>query len=318
MYMMHVVYDDGYNVESLGPVGSRYKATVEHLKSIFAKHATHATQTPEILQVHAPSEFAVSDSHTAEYLETLKDPETLRAIFELQQVPTEKELFAIKEAQRLQYCGTQTAADLTLQHGFAVNLGGGLHHASRKAGSGFCLFNDITAVTERLLETGKAQRILIIDLDAHQGNGYEEDLWDRCLAGQVCIFDAYQPMIFPFPAGEQVKQSIHYYIPYLNDDRGDCFIEYLLNGINKPFEEFRPDFVIYNAGTDTMCGDPVTKLSQTAEAIKDRDLVVIETCRRAKVPVMMCMSGGYGEDVPQVFAESLYRLSLPFVECTGA
>jgi histone deacetylase 11 len=307
--MLHIVYDDGYNVESLGPVGSRYRVTLEHLKTLIS---------PEILQVHAPAEFAVSASHATEYLESLKDPETFKSIFELAFIPTEDEFSAIEKAQHLQYCGTLTAADLALQHGFAVNLGGGLHHASRKAGSGFCLFNDITAVVDRLLETGKAKRILIIDLDAHQGNGYEEDLWEHCQTGQVCIFDAYQPMIFPFPEGELVKQSIHYYIPYIPEDRGDCFIDTLLKGINKPFEEFYPDFVIYNAGTDTMEGDPVTKLGQTAEAIKDRDLVVIETCRRAKVPVVMCMSGGYGEDVPQVFAESLHILSEPPTECPTA
>lgn len=297
--MLHVVYDDGYNVGSLGPVGSRYKAVIEHLKTLI---------NPDSLQIYAPDEFAVAASHTAEYLETLKDPETLKSIFELGEIPSAEELATIERAQRLQYCGSLTAADLALQHGLAVNLGGGLHHASRRAGSGFCLYNDITAVTDYLLETGKAKQILIIDLDAHQGNGYEEDLWEHCQAGKVCIFDAYQPMIFPFPAGELVKQSIHYYIPYMKDDRGDCFIEYLLKGINKPFEEFRPDFVVYNAGTDTMEGDPVTKLGQTAEAIKDRDLVVVETCRRFGVPVMICMSGGYGEDVPRVVAESLRGL----------
>ena len=295
MNVLHVVYDAKYNVESLGAVGCRYAATLEYLKTALE------------LQIHSPTEYDVTASHDPEYIASLNDPEVLRGIFELEVAPTE-ELLAIKEAQRLQSCGTQTAADLALEYGFAVNLGGGLHHASRHAGSGFCLYNDITAVTERLLETGKAKRILIIDLDAHQGNGYEEDVWDLCQMGKVCIFDAYEPMIFPFPAGEAVKQSIHYYIPYMKDDRGDCFIDYLLKGINMPFEEFQPDFVIYNAGADTMENDPVTRLGQTAEAIKDRDLVVIETCRRFGVPVVMCMSGGYGEDVPKVVAESLHNI----------
>jgi histone deacetylase 11 len=215
----------------------------------------------------------------------------------------------IVAAQKAQYCGTLTAAELALEHGFAVNVGGGLHHASRSAGSGFCLFNDITATVEHLLATGKAKRVLIVDLDAHQGNGYEEDVWSLCEAGSVCIFDAYAPMLFPFPVGEPVKKSIHYYIPYMSDDRGDCFMDYLLKGIDLPFDEFGPDFVIYNAGTDTLEGDPVTGLSQTAEAIQDRDFVVVETCRRRGIPVMMCLSGGYGESVPRVVAGSLVRLA---------
>ncbi len=305
--MIHIVYDDGYNVESLGAVGCRYRSALSELQSRIA---------PDSLQVHAPAFRDPAATHAPEYIASLADPATMRDIFEFGEEDTDvdQKATAILAAQRLQYSGTLTAADLALQHGFAVNLGGGLHHASRSAGSGFCVYNDITAAVDYLLESGKAKRILIVDLDAHQGNGYEDDLWDACQAGQVCIFDAYEPLIFPFPAGEVVKQSIHYYIPYMKDDRGDCFMDYFVKGIALPFEEFQPDFVVYNAGMDTMEGDPVTRLGQTAEAIKDRDLVVVETCRRAGVPVMMCMSGGYGEAVPRVLAESLTRIAqYPFL-----
>lgn len=299
MRTLHVVYDAAYNVESLGDVGMRYAATMAALKERFPA---------ESLRVHAPScAFDVAASHSAEYLERLKNPDTIRGIFESETLD-DAAVTAIDTAQQWQYCGSLTAAELALKEGFAVNLGGGLHHASCDGGSGFCLYNDITAVVERLLEMGAAQRILIVDLDAHQGNGYEADLWEHCKAGKVCIFDAFEPMLFPFPTGESVKPSIHYFIPYLKDDRGDVFIEYLMKGIVLPFEEFQPDFVIYNAGTDTMEGDPVTALGQTGEAIKDRDFIVVESCRRAGIPVMMCMSGGYGEGVPAVVAESLVQI----------
>lgn len=309
--MLHVVYDDGYNVDALGAVGTRYRQMLTEIQS---------RVSPDILHIHSPRPYDPAASHDPEYLASLLEADVVRGIFEIGSSEEEEngdataeslraeDAAAIVAAQRLQYSGTLTAVDLALKYGFAVNLGGGLHHASRTTGSGFCLFNDITAATDHLLETGKAKRVLIVDLDAHQGNGYEDDLWDACRAGKVCIFDAYEPMIFPFPAGEVVKQSIHYYIPYMRDDRGDCFIDYLVKGIQLPFAEFGPDFVIYNAGTDTMEGDPVTRLGQTAEAIKDRDLVVVETCRRAGVPVMMCTSGGYGEAVPTVVAESLANI----------
>jgi histone deacetylase 11 len=295
--MLHVVYDPTYNVEELAPVGCRYRAIFEEL------------QARLVPTVHSPQPFDPVKTHTSDYIESLKDPEVVREIFELDSPCSQQAVDALLVSQKAQYAGTVTAVDLALEHGFAINLGGGLHHASRNAGSGFCLFNDITAAVEHLLSTGKARRILIIDLDAHQGNGYEEDLWEHCQRGQVCIFDAYEPMIFPFPAGEAVKQSIHYYIPYMKEDRGDCFIDYLLKGIALPFDEFQPDFVIYNAGTDTLEGDPVTRLSQTAEAIQDRDFIVVETCRSAGIPVVMCLSGGYGEAVPRVVAESLCRLT---------
>lgn len=305
---LHVVYDSRYNVPAMGSVAEKFGAVLEQLSAL-QDPTTRGSKGEELpLHVHPPSEaFDVAASHDPDYIAALEDPTVLREVFEMDALEPDVAA-AILEAQRLQYCGSLTAADLALQHGFAVNLGGGLHHASRRKGSGFCVYNDITAVVDYLLETGKAKRILIVDLDAHQGNGYEEDLWEHCQGGRVCIFDAYEPMIFPFPAGEAVKQSIHYYIPYLKDDRGDTFIDCLLKGIGLPFDEFQPDFVIYNAGTDTLEGDPVTRLGQTAEAIADRDYIVVETCRRAGVPVMMCMSGGYGEAVPRVVAESLWGL----------
>ncbi len=81
-----------------------------------------------------------------------------------------------------------------------------------------------------------------------------------------------------------------------------------MKGIVLPFDEFQPDLGLSNAGTDTVEGDPVTALGQTGEAIKDRDFIVVESCRRAGIPVMMCMSGGYGEGVPAVVAESLMQI----------
>jgi acetoin utilization deacetylase AcuC-like enzyme len=320
---MHVVYDEGYNVSSLGSVGTRYGAIFSELKG----------RLSDSLQISSPlSENigAIYKSHTPEYMESLSNPTTIRGIFEMKggyeeadadaetETDTEIEnpcvsdadIAAICHSQQLQFAGSLTTVQLALTHGFAVNLGGGLHHASRNAGSGFCIYNDITACVDWLLETGRATRILIVDLDAHQGNGYEEDLWPACEGGKVCIFDAYEPMIFPFPAGESVKKSIHYYIPYLREDRGDFFINQLLKGIDLPFEEFQPDFVIYNAGSDTLEEDPVTHLGQTADAIRDRDYVVVETCRRANIPVAIFLSGGYGKHVPEVVASSLEQIFL--------
>lgn len=318
---MHVVYDEEYNVRSLGHVGSRYGAIFSELKRRFSDSLQVSSPLPEYFG-------EIYKSHTPEYLESLLNPATIRGIFEMKggyeegegepeslsddeevtPVVSDIDIASICHSQQLQFAGSLTAVQLALKHGFAVNLGGGLHHASRNAGSGFCIYNDITACVDWLLVTGKARRILIVDLDAHQGNGYEEDLWPACEAGQVCIFDAYEPMIFPFPAGESVKKSIHYYIPYLRDDRGNFFIDKLLKGIDLPFQEFQPDFVIYNAGSDTLEGDPLTHLGQTAEALQDRDYVVVETCRRAGVPVAMFLSGGYGKDVSEVVAGSLERI----------
>ncbi len=293
--MFPIVYSESYNMYSLGEIGLRFQKTLHHLQIL----------EPEV-KVFEPESANIAASHTEEYLESLQNPAIVRQIFELQE--EEGDVGELCKAQAAQYAGSLTAIRLAKENGIAFNIGGGLHHASQSNGGGFCLYNDITACVKYLLESKQASRILIVDLDAHQGNGYEKDLVEECKGGQVCIFDAYTPMLFPFPYGETEHEMIHYFIPYEKGDKGNTFIPLLLEAIKMPFEEFQPDFVIYNAGTDTLEGDPVTGLSQTRFAILDRDLLIAKTAWLAKVPIMMCMSGGYGTEVPQLVAESIHTI----------
>lgn len=291
--MITLVYDEGYNIPSLGILGEKYAR-------VFSK----LTEVPHI----SPTQCEITQSHTSEYLKSLEDPNTVRSILEYTDL-TDDEVSEILAAMRLQYSGSLTATKKALETGFAINLGGGFHHASRNTGGGFCVYNDITACVDWLLHSGSAKRILIIDLDAHQGNGYEVDLQEECKKGQVCIFDAYDPLLYPFPFSEEAFESIHYFIPYAKEDRGDTFIPKLLEGIVLPFIEFQPDFVIYNAGTDTLEGDSLTGLNQTEEAILDRDSIVVETCRSVNIPIMMCLSGGYQPACSDVIVKSIRNLA---------
>ena len=291
-----LVYDAAYNMPSVGPQGLKY----QHVFEALPPHLQSAVVAPPALADPALS-------HTAEYMEALQDPNIIRAILEDPDM-SDADAEAVRSAQHWHYSGSLFATQCALRDGFAVNLGGGLHHASREGGGGFCIYNDITACVEWLLSTGAAKRVLIVDLDAHQGNGYETDLQEACRKGQVCVLDAYAPMLFPFPHGEEASESIHYFIPYIKEDRGDIFIPQLLEGLTLALDEFYPDFVIYNAGSDPLEGDPLTGLSQTEEAILDRDYAVVEMCRRAHTPVMMCLSGGYQPRCAEVHAASLCRL----------
>jgi histone deacetylase 11 len=294
--MFPVVYHPGYAFPSKhGFDGQKYSRIVQGLTDLATIFEPNTKITPEY-------------SHTLEYLQSLQTPETIRSILEVPEDITQDEIQVLLDAMKLQYQGSLRAAELAVKHGFAVNLGGGFHHASINEGGGFCVYNDITACVQWLLENQKAKRILIIDLDAHQGNGYEKDLVEDAHQGRVCIFDAFTPMLYPFPLGETEKDLIHYLIPYTKEDRGDEFIGNLLKGIDLPFQEFFPDFVIYNAGTDTLEGDPRTGLCQTEAAISDRDLLVVETCKRAGVPVMILLSGGYQYRCAEVITESLKRI----------
>lgn len=292
--MIPVVYSPAYNMPSLGPQGCRFQKTLECLQNL----------TPVIPVAPEPAD--VSLTHDPDYLKSLQDPAVLRTLFELEE--GEGDMLEIRAAQEAQYAGSLTATRLALKYGTAIHLGGGMHHASKNQGGGFCLYNDITACVEWLLKSQAAKRVLIVDLDAHQGNGYEKDLEEACRAGKVCILDAYAPLLFPYPTAEKEREMIHYYIPYEKGDKGNQFMPLLAEAIPLPFQEFYPDFVIYVAGTDTLEGDPLTGLGQSAEAIQDRDAMVVQVAQHYGVPIMMCMSGGYGTEVPRVVAESVANI----------
>lgn len=292
--MIPVVYSPAYNMPSLGPQGCRFQKTLEYLQN-----------RKPVVPV-APEPADVSLTHDPDYLKSLQDPSVLRTLFELEE--GEGNMLEIRAAQEAQYAGSLTATQLALKYGAAIHLGGGMHHASKSQGGGFCLYNDITACAEWLLKSQTVKRVLIVDLDAHQGNGYEKDLEEACRAGQVCILDAFAPLLFPYPTAEKEREMIHYYIPYEKQDKGNQFMPLLAEAILLPFQEFGPDFVIYVAGTDTLEGDPLTGLGQTAEAIQDRDAMVVQVAQHYGVPIMMCMSGGYGTEVPRVVAESLANI----------
>jgi histone deacetylase 11 len=243
-------------------------------------------------------------THTEEYLASLQKPEVLAAILELPLPP--EELLA---SMRLQYCGTIQAAWLAMERGWAIHVGGGFHHASANRGHGFCVYNDLSATVWSLLEgwRGKqARRILIVDLDAHQGDGYEQDLQQEVEAGEVYVLDAYNPGIFP--GRRDLKQWIGSMIPYLPGDRGEGFLRTLRWELPLVIEQFRPDMVLYNSGTDSMEGDPLGGLQQSPEAIVERDRFVFEECKKWGVPICMTLSGGYQPRSAEVIATSIRGL----------
>jgi histone deacetylase 11 len=151
--------------------------------------------------------------------------------------------------------GTILACCLALQLGWAINLSGGFHHASYDQGGGFCIFPDISLAVHYLQTRLHLQRIMIIDLDAHQGNGYQKDL---LLHENVYIVDCYNSRIYP--CDTEVKDAISRDIQI---DQNTTDQEYLrlVDSIGQDLDYFKPELVIYNAGTDVLAEDPLGVLS---------------------------------------------------------
>jgi histone deacetylase 11 len=200
--------------------------------------------------------------------------------------------------------GSVEAAVIAHQVGWGINLGGGFHHAHHSDGGGFCVYPDITFVTHYMESWYNYKRFLIIDLDAHQGNGHERDHGDRL---KYCIFDVYNHYIYP--GDQEAKKAISYDI-----DASECPDDYsyllqLERQLPKAFQEFKPDFVIYNAGTDCMDGDPLGRLNLSPEAIIQRDEIVFRIAMLDhKVPIVMLLSGGYQHSNAPCIAMSIRNL----------
>jgi histone deacetylase 11 len=204
--------------------------------------------------------------------------------------------------------GSVAAGCIAHKKGWAINLGGGFHHAHANDGSGFCVYPDITFLTHYMEQWYGYKRFMIIDLDAHQGNGHGLDHMDRL---KFCVFDMYNHYIFP--GDEKAKKGITYDINAADYSDDAAYIGKLEEMLPKAFDEFKPDFVIYNAGTDCMSGDPLGDLDVSPQGIIKRDEIVFQLgLETYKVPVVMLLSGGYQKSNAPNIADSIENIVSKF------
>jgi acetoin utilization deacetylase AcuC-like enzyme len=181
--------------------------------------------------------------------------------------------------------GTIDCAVFALKHGIAMNIAGGTHHAFSDRGEGFCLLNDVVIAANYLTENQLARRILIVDLDVHQGNGTAQMCRDR-------------PDIFTFSMHGKDNYPLHKEMSDLDIalNTGTKDVEYLyILGVILPkiIESHRPDFVFYVSGVDILETDKLGHLSISIEGCKKRDEIVFEICDKYQIPVVVSMGGGY-------------------------
>ena len=183
--------------------------------------------------------------------------------------------------------GTVLATKLALNFGIACNTAGGSHHATSDEGAGYCVFNDVAVAAKYLTNRGLANRILIIDLDVHQGNGNSEIFKED---NQVFTFSMHSKTNYP------AKKSISDLDIELEENIEDkSYIEILKSNLsNLNQEEF--DFVFYIAGVDIHYNDRLGKLKISDEGIFKRDEIVIDNFFSNKIPICGVLGGGYNKD----------------------
>ncbi|HKG07110.1 MAG TPA: histone deacetylase [Pedobacter sp.] len=227
-------------------------------------------------------------THDRQYWEQLRDftlpaKEQRRIGFPLNAQLVEREM---RIAQ-----GTVEGALYAQQYGLAFNVAGGTHHAGSDWGEGFCLLNDQAIAANYLLNNHLAKRILIIDLDVHQGNGTAEIFKDE---PRVFTFSMHGDKNFPFR-----KEKSDLDIGLEDGCEDDEFLTRL--GIAmKSLKSFQPDFVFYLAGADVLESDSLGKLALTKFACKERDRMVFQFCKKNNLPVQVSMGGGYSPDIKDI------------------
>jgi acetoin utilization deacetylase AcuC-like enzyme len=224
-------------------------------------------------------------SYVTDLLQLTLDPKAARKIgFPLSKELIEREL---RIAQ-----GTITGAQKSFETKVSFNIAGGTHHAYSTHGEAFCLLNDQAIAAQFLIDTKLAKKILIIDLDVHQGNGTAEIFQNN---SNVFTFSTHGKTNYPFK-----KETSDLDIAFNDNTNDDEFLRTISTVIPKLIETQKPDFIFYLAGVDILASDKLGKLGCTLEGCKKRDELVFEFCSQYQIPLQVSMGGGYSPDIKTI------------------
>lgn len=199
--------------------------------------------------------------------------------------------------------GTIDCALYSLQEGVALNVAGGTHHAFSDRGEGFCLLNDFAVAANYLLRQQKAKRILIIDLDVHQGNGTA-----KIFENDPCVFTFSMHGAHNYPFHKEVSDLD---IPLPDGIEDEAYLSLLRKHLIHLLETFKPDMAFYLSGVDILETDKFGKLKVTMQGCYQRDEFVFTELYKRNIPCTVAMGGGYSPDVRHIVEAhcNTYRLA---------
>ena len=283
---MFVTYHPGYVVD----IGAAHRFPMQKYGLVYETLlAEGSLQQGQILQPGPAHITDVCLVHTPDYVERFLAGDMTRQEMRLLGLPWSP---ALARRALLAVQGTITASVMAWQQGLAANLAGGSHHAFADHGEGFSVFNDMAIAIRILQRDYGLWRAAVIDCDVHQGNG------------TAAIF-AHDPSVFTCSVhGEKnypfrkIPSSLDIALP---DGTGDeAYLEALRVHIPALLQHVRPEMVWYLAGTDPYVGDRLGRLGLSLYGLRQRDAYVLETCRRAGVPVVITLGGGYAPQMHDI------------------
>lgn len=199
--------------------------------------------------------------------------------------------------------GTVQCTAHALQYGISMNIAGGTHHAFTDRGEGFCLLNDIALAANHLLRNNLSTKVLIIDLDVHQGNGTAEIFKDDT---KTFTFSMHGASNYPMH-----KEKSDLDIGLEDGTTDEVYLKTLDRSLNTLIDQVEPEFVFYQSGVDVLATDKLGRLGMTIEGCKARDKMVFDLCHKNKIPIVVAMGGGYSERIAHLVEahSNTYRLA---------
>lgn len=246
-------------------------------------------ESTDFFEPDLPDENAILAVHQTDYYKRLLRLELTKK--EIREIG-----FPLSEAlvlrERMIAGGTIQGALNALKTGINFNIAGGTHHAFSHRGEAFCLLNDQAVAAQYLLHHRLAKRILIVDLDVHQGNGTAEIFSNN---PQVFTFSMHGEKNYPF---RKTQSDWDIALP---DNTGDNFyLNTLKNALHKLLTLHKPDFIFYLSGVDVLAGDKLGRLSLSPDGCKQRDEMVFRFCSQHQIPVQCSMGGGYAPKIARI------------------
>lgn len=220
--------------------------------------------------------------YTDRFVQGRLEPQAARRIgFEQSPLLVEREL---RLAQ-----GTLSGALKALDTGIAFNIAGGTHHACYDYGEGFCMINDQAVAAQYLLDHTATQQVLVIDLDAHQGNGTANIFQQE---KRVFTFSMHGEHNYPFR-----KERSDWDIGLPDGSTDDVYLQLLEDALPRLLEQVQPGFIFYQAGVDILASDKMGRMACTPAGCKQRDRLVLSAARKHNIPLQCSMGGGYSPDI---------------------
>ena len=279
MAQIPILYNDAYDINV--PIGHRFNGTK------FSKLANQLQKSDfyQRLDFHQSSPVRYQDvlrTHDVDYVQRVVDRALSREEVRQINLPINTQLI---KRSFLALNGTYTTALKALDEGVACHAAGGTHHAHYSKGLGFCVFNDLAFTALNLIEHGLAKKVLILDLDVHQGDGTIDICHDK---NGIYTCSLHCEQNFPFQKRQGTRD-----VSLDNHLEDTAYLNKLHITLKEISKEFMPDIVLYDAGVDVFFGDQLGNLDLTLEGIFKRDCNVLEHFKSRKIPVATVIGGGY-------------------------